>query len=63
MAYEYATTIGDLVWDEPARDVVIYPPPIVPEGEGWRLVSSVIGELRFSKQPVLWFWERPKTTA
>ncbi len=61
---EYSTTYGELRWDETASSVLQADDPIEPPGDGWRLVSSVLGELRYSVQTILWFWERevPKAT-
>ena len=60
MSLEHATTYGSLQWDGTATSVEYADDPVQPDGDGWRLVSSAIGALRFSQQPILWFWEREK---
>lgn len=55
---EYRTTQGILQWNECASVIQAVDDPVPPEGDGWRMAGSSIGELRLSKQVILWFWER-----
>jgi hypothetical protein len=57
---EHKTTFGDIAWDENAMHIEGADDPVSPEGDGWNLVGSAIGSLRFSRQPIFWFWEREK---
>jgi hypothetical protein len=57
-SHEYSTTQGNLVWDDEAYSVEYADDPKPPEGDGWVMCGSVIGELRQFRQPILWFWTR-----
>ncbi len=57
--YTYATTQGELTWDKDAYATECADHPHSPDdGEDWEMVGSVIGALRLSKQPILWFWRK-----
>lgn len=56
--YEYRTTTGRLDWDDEAFTIDGVDDPVQPDGDEWELVSSAIGALRNSGQPILWFWRR-----
>jgi hypothetical protein len=62
MATEYKTTMGRMHWNERATSMEYADDPVPPEGEGWKMVGSAVGELRYSEQPLLWFWERKTET-
>jgi hypothetical protein len=58
---EYATTTGRVEWDEQYNHVIGAPAPIPPdraEDYPWKMCGSVISELRYCRQTVLWFWVR-----
>jgi hypothetical protein len=57
---EYRTTMGTMQWDERACDVEYADDPQPPKGEGWVMCGSGLGELRNSKQTILWYWTRAK---
>lgn len=58
MTRETATTYGYVHWDPAGAEVHSVDVPVSPEGDGWRLVSTCTGEMRFSRQPIFWTWER-----
>jgi hypothetical protein len=55
--YEYATTIGSVIWD--GREVQHVDDPVHPEGDGWELCGSVLGCMRSSSEHIFWFWRKP----
>jgi len=55
---EYRTTIGTLNWDEPGFSIYDVDDPCPPDDSAWVMCGSVLGEMRASKQPILWFWVR-----
>lgn len=57
MSAEYKTTVGELNWDDKGVHVTSVDDPD-PPGDDWELVGSCIGEMRYSSQPILWFWKR-----
>ena len=52
------TTIGYLRWNDTGHEVKDFDDPIEPEGKGWEMTGSCLGEFRYSEQPILWFWRR-----
>jgi hypothetical protein len=58
MPYAHETTIGTVWWNQSASDIERADNPDPPAGKGWRLVSSCVSEVRYSKQHIFWFWER-----
>lgn len=66
MKYEYYTTRGELIWDNAGLSVDGASEPEEPfpgnneenEYGDWEMVGSVIGAMRRSVQPILWFWRR-----
>lgn len=59
--WEYATTEGSLRWDSTATQTIGVDDPKSPDGDGWEMCGSVMGALRYSDQPILWFWRRKVT--
>ncbi len=55
---QYRTTFGKLSWDDPGRSVTGVDNPDPPDGEGWELCGTAIGEMRNSMQPLIWTWRR-----
>lgn len=58
VATEYASTFGYLRWNDESLYVVSADDPKPPKGNGWVLHSTCVGELRKSKQPLVWTWSR-----
>lgn len=55
---KYATTQGQVSWSDTAMFVESVPDPVPPGEQGdWKMVGSVVLELRNSCQLILWFWE------
>lgn len=58
MMTEYKTTVGFIYWSSTASSVISWDDPTPPDDDKeWELVSSSIGALRNSEQPILWFWK------
>lgn len=60
MAKEYKTTVGDYHVGTPngAKCIDVCDDPNVPEGDGWRMVGSVVVA---ETSQIIWFWERELT--
>ena len=58
MKYEYATTHDEIRYDERGNYVESAPNPVPPDGDGWVLVATCVGHLRYSRMAVFWSWQR-----
>jgi hypothetical protein len=55
---EHKTTHDFIRWNDAASDVEDMPDPVRPEGRGWNLLNTALGEIYRSKQLIVWTWVR-----
>lgn len=60
MEYEYSSTHGSAEYDDSGIHLMRVGDPDPPEGAGWELVSTCLGEMRRSVCAIIWSWKRPK---
>ena len=60
MMFEYRSTFGRAEYADDGFTLLFVDDPDPPDGEGWELVSTCLGEMRYSVCALIWSWQRPK---